>query len=122
MKEDPLTLSDSEPEPDIAVVQGQERDFDERHPSTAVLVAEVSVTTAAADREMLTAYASAGVTEVWLVLAGRREVERFTGPSGGHYTESRVFAGAEQLESTVLSGFALPLSELFDSKPADDAS
>src|SRR5438876_5510168 len=34
-KEEPLTLSDSEPEPDISVTSGQERDFRTAHPSTA---------------------------------------------------------------------------------------
>ena len=53
MKEDPLTLSDSEPEPDVAVVAGQEEDYDEQHPATALLAVEVSVSSESGDREML---------------------------------------------------------------------
>jgi Uma2 family endonuclease len=45
-REDPLTLADSEPEPDIAVVQGDEAAFFTAHPSTAELVVEVAVSSA----------------------------------------------------------------------------
>src|SRR5882672_1589954 len=34
-REDPLTLSDSEPEPDVSVVSGKESDFFASHPRTA---------------------------------------------------------------------------------------
>ncbi len=37
-KEEPLTLSDSEPEPDISVTRGKETDFVAAHPVTAELV------------------------------------------------------------------------------------
>src|SRR6266545_4788978 len=37
-KEEPLTLADSEPEPDVSVVRGGDRDFAEAHPSSAELV------------------------------------------------------------------------------------
>src|SRR6266511_2488615 len=36
-REDPLTLADSEPEPDVSVVRGAESDFFAAHPSTAEL-------------------------------------------------------------------------------------
>src|SRR5262245_20368290 len=42
-REDPLTLADSEPEPDIAVVCGSRKDFFKAHPTTAELVVEVAV-------------------------------------------------------------------------------
>lgn len=118
LKEDPLTLADSEPEPDVAVVAGQESDYDEKHPVTALVVAEVSVTSEASDREMLGAYARAGVSEVWLVLGARQQVERFAHPAGDRYTESRLFSTHDTLTSTALPGFSLPLSSLFQSGPA----
>jgi hypothetical protein len=49
-KEDPLTLADSEPEPVVSVVTGQRSDYTSAHPSTALLVGEVAVTTESADR------------------------------------------------------------------------
>jgi Uma2 family endonuclease len=39
-QDQPLTLRDSEPEPDIAIVRGTVRDFWTQHPSTAALVIE----------------------------------------------------------------------------------
>src|SRR5207244_252888 len=41
--EQPLTLADSEPEPDVSVVRGSEADFFTTHPKTAELVVEVAV-------------------------------------------------------------------------------
>src|SRR5216117_2620496 len=40
-REDPLTFADSEPEPDISVVQGAAADFFSAHPTRAELVIEV---------------------------------------------------------------------------------
>ena len=64
----PLRLAHaSEPEPDLAVVQGAPRDFTE-HPSSAILVVEISDTTLAFDRgEKASLYASAGIADYWLV-------------------------------------------------------
>ena len=63
LREDPLTLADSEPEPDLAIVRGREEDFADRHPSTAVLVIEIAVSCAAEDRSLAALYAEAGVEE-----------------------------------------------------------
>src|SRR5580698_7319239 len=42
-REEPLTLRDSEPEPDLAIVAGQRRDYLQAHPGTAALAVEVAV-------------------------------------------------------------------------------
>ena len=112
-KEDPLTLADSEPEPDVSVVTGSRGDYRRKHPSTALLVVEVSVSSESADREMLAAYAEAGVAEVWLVLGNKQQIERFSHPADGRYAESRLFSMGETLDSTSLSGFSLTLATLF---------
>src|SRR5437867_201552 len=62
-KEEPLTLSDSEPEPDISVTRGTEGDFTTAHPTTAELAVEVAVSSATLDRENATLYAEAAVKE-----------------------------------------------------------
>lgn len=49
-KEEPLTLADSEPEPDIAVVVGRPEDYRTAHPATAALVVEVAIATLGIDR------------------------------------------------------------------------
>jgi Uma2 family endonuclease len=74
-KEDPLTLADSEPEPDITVTPGHEGSFRAAHPATAELAVEVSAFSPALDRENASLYAEAGVKKYWIVLAQQRQVE-----------------------------------------------
>ena len=68
-KEDPLTLLDSEPEPNLAVVGGREIDYEYVRLTTALLVIEVAVTSLALDREKAALYAEAGIPEYWIVNA-----------------------------------------------------
>src|SRR4051812_42964970 len=44
-QEAPLTLADSEPQPDVSIVAGGLDDYLRAHPKTALLTAEVTVTT-----------------------------------------------------------------------------
>src|SRR6266536_2450406 len=76
--EAPLTLADSEPEPDVSVVRGTEADFATTHPSTGELVVEVAVSRPALDRENASLYAEAGVKEYWIVLGVERQVEVYS--------------------------------------------
>jgi len=58
----------SVPQPDVAVLAGDEKDLVRRHPSTALLVVEVAVTTVAQDRlTKARIYAAAGVSNYWIV-------------------------------------------------------
>lgn len=114
-KDDPLTLADSEPEPDLAIVRGDERDFASRHPSTAALVIEVAVTSAAADRSMAAVYAEAGVEEYWIVLPVERRVEVHRGAEGGIYLE-RVIVEDDTLECANIPGVRIRFADLFDAK------
>jgi Uma2 family endonuclease len=76
----PIALDDeSEPEPDVAVVPGQRRDYRETHPSRSVLVVEVADTSLAFDRDHKgSLYARAGVVDYWIVdlIGGVLEVHR----------------------------------------------
>ena len=70
----PVALDDeSEPEPDVAVVQGSFRDYLRGHPSRPVLVVEVSESSLALDRgRKASLYARAGLPDYWIVnLVGR---------------------------------------------------
>jgi Uma2 family endonuclease len=59
--------SRSEPEPDIAVVPGAPRDFLD-HPTTALLVMEISETSLQFDRTRKSSlYAEAGIADYWIV-------------------------------------------------------
>lgn len=112
-KEEPLTLVDSEPEPDISVTRGTEKDFAAAHPTTAELVVEVAVSNPALDRENASLYAEAGVKEYWIVLGAEQRVEVYRQPVEGRYLERRVLERGESIEAPGVPGACLPISELF---------
>jgi Uma2 family endonuclease len=65
----PVALDDvSEPEPDLAVVAGDPRDYFDAHPSSAALIVEVADSSLAFDRtRKASLYARAGLAELWIV-------------------------------------------------------
>ena len=112
-REDPITLADSEPEPDIAVVRGSEADFLNTHPTTAELVIEVAVSSPALDRESASLYAEAGVTEYWIVLGRERRVEVYRQPLNGNFQDMRVLGPDDMLECAAVPALRIRVSELF---------
>ena len=74
----PLAIGErNQPDPDLAVVQGSYRDYEDEHPTTAALIVEVADSSLPFDRNTKASlYARAGVAEYWLVDA-RREPLRF---------------------------------------------
>ena len=115
-KEDPLTFTDSEPEPDVSAVAGSEADY-ETHPTTARLVVEVSVSTLPEDRAMADIYAEAAVAEYWIVNAVDRCIELYQQPGAGHYQSIMRVDEAGVLESAALPGRRLNVGELFAGLP-----
>ena len=80
---EPVTLDDSEPEPDGAIVRGDMDDYAGRHPGPAdvALVIEVADSTLARDRTAKRrAYARAGIPAYWIVNLVDRQLERYTNP------------------------------------------
>jgi len=112
-REDPITLADSEPEPDIAVVRGAEGDFFQAHPTTAELVVEVAVSSPALDRENATLYAEAGVKEYWIVLGPERRVEVRRRPENGRYQEMLLLGSDDTLQCASVPAVRIPVSDLF---------
>ncbi len=79
----PLALDPvSEPEPDVAVVAGSPREYRDAHPSSALLVVEISDTTLAYDREQKgSLYAGAELADYWIVNLLDRRVEVLRDPA-----------------------------------------
>lgn len=79
----PLNLGSlSEPEPDLAVVRGSPRDYRDAHPTTAILVVEVSDTTLELDRlQKASLYARAGIPEYWILNLPERVLEVYRNPA-----------------------------------------
>ncbi len=78
----PLDLGQStEPEPDVAVVVGAPRQFQTAHPTTAVLIVEVSDSTLNFDRgRKASLYARAGIDDYWIVNLVDRQIEVHRSP------------------------------------------
>jgi Uma2 family endonuclease len=80
-----ITLADSEPEPDIAVVPGPRRRYGAAHPTPAEcrFVIEVSDSSLAIDRHDKTRiYARAGIPVYWVMNVVNKVIEVYTQPSG----------------------------------------
>ena len=112
-QEQPLTFADSEPEPDVAIIRGSERDFPDTHPPTAELVIEVAISSAALDRENASLYAEAGVKEYWILLGDKKQVEVYRQPKSGKYQERKMFGVANIIECRSVPGVRIRLAELF---------
>ncbi|MBK9949725.1 MAG: Uma2 family endonuclease [Nitrospira sp.] len=78
----PLVIDpDSEPEPDLVVGPRTSEDYRNAHPSSALLVVEVSNTTLSLDRNHKHAiYARADIQEYWIVNLADRCVEVYRAP------------------------------------------
>jgi Uma2 family endonuclease len=102
----PLTLSErDEPIPDVAVVPGTIRDYEKHHPSTALLVVEVSETTLRFDRQVKASlYAWAGIPEYWIVNLVDGVVEVYREPTpmrrtpyGFGYLKTAIYRVGDQI-------------------------
>jgi Uma2 family endonuclease len=81
--QEPITLSNSEPEPDIVVVRGDTRQYLDRHPGAEdiALIIEVSDTTLQRDRTVKKGiYAGAGISIYWIVNLVEEQVEVYSQP------------------------------------------
>jgi Uma2 family endonuclease len=111
--EGPITVGSSEPEPDLAVVEGNESDFAERHPSSALLVVEVAIYSVDLDRRKAAIYASADVAEYWLVEPECARVTVHRLPAGGAYQSVTVLADRDSLACEAIPSLRVVVSELF---------
>jgi Uma2 family endonuclease len=79
----PLHLPpNSEPEPDIAVVRGSPREATD-HPTSAILVVEVSDTSLRYDRRKARLYAKHGLADYWILNIQDRQLELYRDPVPG---------------------------------------
>ena len=108
-----LTLHDSEPEPDIAIVRGSVQDFRAHHPATAALVIEIAISSVSLDREKASLYAEAGVEEYRIVLPVERRVEVHRRPQDGSYLDQVVVEDYTVLACGSLPAIRVRLNELF---------
>ncbi|MCA9264699.1 MAG: Uma2 family endonuclease [Planctomycetales bacterium] len=99
----PMALGEeSEPQPDVAVVIGQPRDYVTQHPTCAKLVIEISDSSVIYDRtEKLSLYASSGVPEYWIVNLADECLELYSQPCGHEYRRVHAFSKQETVPASL---------------------
>lgn len=102
--QDPITLPDSEPEPDVVVVRGDRRQYADHPPCAAdiVLVVEVAETTLVRDRGLKKRlYARAGIPVYWILNLAAQRLEVYSAPvasdTTADYQERRDYELTEQI-------------------------
>ncbi|MEM9773998.1 MAG: Uma2 family endonuclease [Chloroflexota bacterium] len=93
--QEPITTEDSEPEPDIAIVQGDMTDYFYAHPQpeqVGILI-EVSDSTLSQDRaSKMRIYARAGIQTYWIVNLQEMQVEVYAAPTENEdYNQTSTF-------------------------------
>ncbi|MDM8560323.1 Uma2 family endonuclease [Candidatus Parabeggiatoa sp. HSG14] len=111
-KEEPLTFKHSEPEPDIAIVKGQMKDFKTAHPNHAELVIEVAISSLKLDRAKSDVYALAEIPEYWVVIPTKKQIEVYTIPDNGRYKVVQIYRQTDKIE--VMRDLILDLGKIFD--------
>jgi Uma2 family endonuclease len=98
--QDPVTLPDNEPEPDIAVVLAPLTRYAERHPDPGDigLLVEVADSTLRDDRVLKTEiYATSGIPIYWIVNLVHGTIEVYTQPRKGTYRKRTDYTAADSI-------------------------
>lgn len=110
----PFSLDDvSQPEPDVAVIVGELRDYRHAHPNTALLIVEVSDTSLSHDRgRKLAAYARNSIPEYWLLDLTTNRLEVFREPDGEGYRSKMVLMSTDSVEALRAPGALVAVADL----------
>jgi Uma2 family endonuclease len=110
----PIDLGDiNEPEPDVAVVKGNIRDYLESHPKTAELVVEISAATLSYDRNTKAKlYARNGIKDYWIVDLKKRRIEVCRTPKLNKYQEITFFNETDEVSTLAKPEVSIKVSEL----------
>jgi Uma2 family endonuclease len=99
--EQPVRIPEfNEPEPNIAIVPGNDDDYKHRtpEPPDVALLVEVSESTLDRDQgEKLLAYALGGIPEYWIVNLVDGQVEVYTGPGQAGYQSRQLFGPGQEI-------------------------
>ena len=113
----PTRLSDvSEPQPDVMLLKWREDYYQGGHPkpSDVLLIIEVSDTSLDYDRgRKLSAYARAGIPEVWVVSREDRRIESYTEPSEGKYSSVKHAGPTNTIAPQAFPDVTLEVGQFF---------
>lgn len=98
--QDPVTLADSEPEPDLMVVRGDGREYLHRHPQGSEIGLVVEVADSSLRRDQVIKkriYARAGIPVYWLIDLTARRIEVYGDPQGADYASRQLLDPSQEL-------------------------
>ena len=110
----PLAIDDySEPEPDVAVVTGNIRDYRNAHPTAALLVVEVSDDSLRRDQTVKQRlYARCGIPEYWILSLPDNHLEVYRGPTADGYRTVSVHRAGETVAPLARSEARVAIEDL----------
>ena len=110
-----ITLADSEPEPDIAIVRLPESRYDEHHPYPEDIywLVEVSNTSLKKDLELKKSiYAAANIPEYWVWDLADKKIHVFRNSKGNNYLNYQIWEQGE-FASLAFPDLSVSLEKLF---------
>ena len=114
--QNPTRLDDySEPQPDVMLLRWRDDFYRGGHPGPAdvLLLIEVSDTSVDYDRnDKLTAYARAGIPEVWIVNRQEQRIETYTDPQEGEYSTVRHTGRGESISPNAFPDVVLEINRV----------
>ena len=110
----PLAVGDdSEPEPDLAVVRGRALDYLDAHPTTALLVVEVSDETLRRDRTVKQRlYARHALPEYWILALPEACLEVHREPAATGYRSVTTLRAGDRIAPLACPGAAIAVADL----------
>lgn len=121
----PLAYGDySQPEPDVSVVRGSRRDYETAHPTSAVLIVEVSRTSLDYDKKTKPQiYAAMEIPEYWILdlvhrqlIVHRQPVRDERSSTGSRYDTVVTLKDGELAASLEKPAASLPIATMLPSK------
>jgi Uma2 family endonuclease len=113
----PVTLQpNSEPEPDIAIVRFDDKEYSDRHPTPSDIfwLIEVADTSLQDDRTVKAPlYAKAGILEHWILDVNTRQVYVFRDPQDDGYGQEVVLTEENTLSAIAFPALTIALNQLF---------
>lgn len=113
----PILLSDnSEPQPDISILQRREDFYNAGHPTPADIFAlvEVSDSTIEFDRDVkVPMYAQEQISEVWLLNLNNTQIERYRQPIANTYQQQQIFNLGETLSFQGFPDIPIEVNQVF---------
>ena len=103
--QEPITTTDSEPEPDVVIVRGKRRQYADRHPGPKDLALVVEVADTSLQRDRTTKkqlYARVAIPEFWIINLLEYQLEKYTDPlpdaNPPDYRQCQVYQSEDRVE------------------------